>query len=273
MMISLALVLSGTMFATGAATPCEDLASLALPHTTITSAEFVAAGPYTSQGRQPQQTMLPDHCRVAAVLAPSSDSHIEMEIWLSAAGWNGKFLAVGNGGWAGSIVLSAVAAGLSEGYATASNDTGHQGANATFALGHPEKIVDFAYRAIHEMAVQSKSVIEAFYDQSPRLSYFQGCSTGGQQGMMEAQRYPADFDAIIVGAPVHNRIRLGASQMYKFMEIVEDQSRYVPGGKIEMIADRVMAMCDANDGIVDGLVSDPEMCRFDERCALKAHEV
>ena len=194
---SLALALSGMLFGVvsqqGA---CENLASLSLPHTTITVAEIVPAGPYPPAGGGPggEQSgpMLPEHCRVAAVLTPSSDSHIEMELWMPTGDrWNGKFLAVGNGGWAGSISFGAMAGGVAEGYATASNDTGHKGGSGAFALAHPEKLVDFAYRAMHEMTEQSKAIIERFYSQASRLSYYEGCSTGGRQGLMAVGRYPA----------------------------------------------------------------------------------
>ena len=187
-------------------TPCEALKALALPAATITATEFVVAGP--QQTGRGQSLQLPAHCRVSITLAPSSDSRIAMELWLPAESWNGNFLAVGNGGWAGNIERGAMAAGLSRGYAAASNDTGHTGGSASFALGHPEKVVDFGYRAMHEMAVQSKVVIQAYYKRAPRLSYYQGCSTGGRQGLMEAQRYPDDFDAIVAGAPVYNQIHL-----------------------------------------------------------------
>jgi feruloyl esterase len=134
--------------------PCEGLKSLTLPNTTITTAQSM---PPRTQGA----AQLPAHCRVAATLTPSNDSHIEMELWLPAENWNGKFLAVGNGGWAGNIETGGMAAGLARGYAAASNDTGHKGGSASFALGHPEKLVDFGYRAMHEMAVQSKAIIQA----------------------------------------------------------------------------------------------------------------
>jgi feruloyl esterase len=148
-----------------------------------------------------QAAPLPAHCRVAATLKPSSDSHIEMELWMPAENWNGKFLAVGNGGWAGSIQTSAIANGPRRRYATASNDTGHKGGSASFALGHPEKLIDFGYRSMHEMAVQSKALIHSFYKRGPHLSYYDGCSTGGRHGMMEAHRYPEDFGAIIAALP------------------------------------------------------------------------
>lgn len=246
--------------------PCEHLKSLSVPNTKITSVEFVAAGPYRAQGRGGQQQtgpQLPAHCRVAAVLTPSPDSHIEMELWLPAEGWNGKFLAVGNGGWAGSIGLAEMAVSLARGYATAGNDTGHKGGSGSFALGHPEKVVDFAYRSMHEMAVQSKAIISAFYKRGPQLSYYNGCSTGGRQGLMEAQRYPEDFDAMVVGAPVYNHIRLHASQMARQVEMLKDESRIIPQEKITLLANAVLGACDAKDGIQDGILNDPGSCKFD----------
>jgi feruloyl esterase len=249
-----------------ASAQCQDIGSLVLPNAMITSVESVPAGPYITQGRGGAQQVgpvLPAHCRVAATLTPASDSNIEMEIWLPTEGWNDKFLAVGNGGWAGSISLSAVANALSEGYAASSNDTGHKGGSGEFALGNTDALIDFGYRSMHEMAVQSKTIIQEFYDQAPSLSYYNGCSTGGRQGLMEAQRYPTDFDAMVVGAPVNNVNHLHVSQTQKFMEILGDESRYIPREKVEMIADAVMNSCDGNDGVVDGIVSNPEMCRFE----------
>ena len=118
-------------------------------------------------------------------------------------GWRSRWRWPEPGGWCGRS-FPAMASALQEGYATASNDTGHVGGNALFAIGHPEKLTDFAYRAVHEMTVQSKAVINALYKQAPRLSYWNGCSTGGRQGLMSAQKYPEDFEAIIAGAPANN---------------------------------------------------------------------
>src|SRR5262249_33913165 len=148
--------------------PCETLKSLSIPNTTIMASEYVSAGPQRN-ARGGQSLTLPNHCRVAAVLQPSSDSHIEMELWMPAENWNGKFLAVGNGGWAGNLETGAMAAGLARGYATASNDTGHKGGSGSFAVGHPEKMIDFGYRSMHEMAIRSKSIIQAYYNRSPQL--------------------------------------------------------------------------------------------------------
>jgi feruloyl esterase len=220
---------------------------------------FKAPGP---PQRNAAFAQLPAFCRVAATLTPSPDSQIQMEIWLPAENWNGKFLAVGNGGWAGTISVDAIAAGLRRGYAAASNDTGHADEGARFALNH-DKLVDFAYRAMHEMTVQSKAIVGAFYSRPPRLSYYQGCSTGGRQGMMEAQRYPDDFDAIIAGAPVYNMVHLNVSQTAVQVQMLKNPERLVPQSKVALLAKTAVAACDANDGVQDGIINDPRACKFD----------
>jgi feruloyl esterase len=207
--------------------------------------------------------MLPEHCRLQVVLTPSSDSHVEMEVWLPAEGWNGKFQAVGNGGWAGTISYAAMATALAEGYATASNDTGHKGGNAQFAIGHPEKLVDFAYRAVHEMTVQSKSIVASYYGKPARLSYWNGCSTGGRQGLMSAQKYPEDFDAILAGAPANYQTHLHTWDLSVSVPVVKDPASAVPPAKLEMVNRAVLAACDARDGVKDGLLNDPRKCGFD----------
>ncbi len=249
-MSGFAITLSAALSMAVQTGPCEGVE--APPGATVTSIERVAA-----------DGTLPEHCRVAAVLAPSDDSEIGMEVWLPTRDWNGKFLAVGNGGWAGTVSTGALAGGLGEGYAAASTDTGHTGPPGAFAVGHPEKVVDFAYRAMHETVVQSKAIIESFYDRPPRLSYFSGCSTGGWQGLAAAQRHPDDFDAIVAGAPVYDRPRLHASEMMKFVEIMTEPDRLVPRAKIEMIAEAVTNSCDGDDGVVDGLIDDPRTCGFE----------
>src|SRR5688572_21175998 len=243
---------------------CEALKSLSLPNVTITAAEFVSpAAGQTPAGRGAQGAPLPAHCRVAATLKPSPDSHIDMELWMPAENWNGKFLAMGNGGWAGSIQTGAIATGLRRGYATASNDTGHKGGSASFAVGHPEKLIDFGYRAMHEMAVQSKALIQAFYKRGPQLSYYQGCSTGGRQGMMAAQRFPEDFDAIVAGAPVYNMVHLNVSQVAVQVGMLKNASSLVPPAQRTLFANAVVAACDQRDGVKDGIISEPRACTFD----------
>ena len=259
-----------------AQTPCERLKSLSLPNTTITAAESVAAGPFRAPGQaEGTSVMLPAHCRVAAVLAPSSDSHIEMEVWLPAD-WNGKFEAVGNGGWAGvisimyraSAVERSLVAALREGYATASTDTGHKVAEvpgASFALGHPEKLIDFAYRAVHEMTAQSKAIVTAYYGRGPRQSYWNGCSTGGRQALMEAQRYSGDFDGILAGAPANYWAPLMTGMIVAAQAAHEGQPGNLPREKLSLLNTSVLQACDALDGIRDGLIEDPTRCRFDPK--------
>jgi len=258
------MLLAATVFAE---TPCQDLKKMSLPDTTITTAELVPAGPYKSPGNAPAlspppSVKLPSYCRVAAVLHPSADSHIEMELWLPKE-WNGKFQGVGNGGFAGSISYSAMAMALREGYATASNDTGHKGGNALFGIGHPEKIVDYAYRSVHEMTVKSKVLIRKFYGKQPDLSYWNGCSTGGRQGLMEAQRYPEDYDGIIAGAPANYHSHLHASDLAVAVPILKNPERNVPRAKLEMLNRAVLNACDDLDGVKDGILTDPHQCDFD----------
>src|SRR5688572_20907234 len=252
---------------------CEAMAKLALPNTSITSARWAEAEPIPAPAAPgaaaagaPQPGVapatLPAHCRVAIVMRPSSDSHIEAEVWLPTQ-WNGKFQAVGNGGWAGSISYPAMARALQEGYATASTDTGHKGASSAFAIGHPEKLIDFGYRAVHEMTVQSKAIVAAFYKRPARLSYWNGCSTGGRQGLMAAQRYPEDFDAILAGAPANNHTRMQLSRLAVSVPTARDAAAAVPRAKLAMTTRAVLDACDANDGVKDGFLSDPRGCTFD----------
>src|SRR6185369_11525035 len=206
---------------------------------------------------------LPEFCRVAATLTPSSDSDIKVEVWLPA-GWNRKFQAVGNGGWAGTISYSAMAEAIKLGYATASTDTGHSTSGGAFVLGHPEKLVDFGWRSEHEMTVKGKAIVQAFYGTAPRRSYWNGCSTGGRQGLQEAQKFPNDFDGIIAGAPA-NRTALG---MWVAAAVLKDPSAYIPPAKYGLIHKAALDACDAVDGVKDGLIEDPTVCKFDPKVLL-----
>jgi feruloyl esterase len=263
-----ALMLAAALADSNNAGACEALKSLTLPHTTITSAQPVPAGPFTpaaapgAGGPPAAPTILPAHCRVKATLEPSADSSIEIEVWLPQ-NWNGKFEAVGGGGWAGVISYPALSLALQEGYATASTDTGHKGGNALFAIGHPEKLTDFAYRAVHEMTVQAKAIVNAYYNRAPRLSYWNGCSTGGRQGLMEAQKYPDDFDAIIAGAPANYQTHLHAWDLSVSAPNLRDPAGALPNEKLQLANRAVLAACDARDGVTDGLLNDPRACTFD----------
>jgi feruloyl esterase len=208
--------------------------------------------------------VLPAHCRVAATLKPSADSVVDIEVWMpESARWNGKFQAVGNGGWAGTISFAAMATAVQEGYATASTDTGHKGGNAVFAIDHPEKLTDFAYRAVHEMVVTAKAVMTKYYNQGPRLSYWNGCSTGGRQGLMSAQKYPEDFDAILAGAPANYQTHLHAWDLSVSTPVLKDPAGAVSAAKLEMVNRAVINACDAKDGVTDGVLNEPTKCTFD----------
>lgn len=242
------------------AVECADLNQLSSDTVVITAAEDREAATL-EQRFGPDLTLVP-HCRIAATLKPRPASQIEMEVWLPPE-WNGKFLALGNGGWAGSISFSAMARGLAAGYAVASNDTGHQGGSGAFALESREKVIDFAWRAMHEMTVISKAIVETYYQRPPRLSYYQGCSTGGRQGMKEAQMYPADFDGIIVGAPVNNMLTMNATQVDTMVRFIEDRDLALAPEKVQLLHDAVLAACEINDGIEDGFLNDPLACNFE----------
>ena len=252
---------------------CEQLAQLALPNTKITSAQTVAAGafaPPTSMapwlaGDPSFYKRLPAFCRVTAVAKPSADSDIKIEVWMPASGWNGKFRGQGNGGFAGEIDYRTLGLAVAQGYASAATDTGHaaEGTDASWALGHPEKIVDFAYRAIHEMTVVGKATVKAFYGDGAQHSYFANCSNGGRQALMEAQRYPEDYDGILAGAPANYWTHLLASALYDAQTTTLDPASYIPTSKIPTIAKAVIAACDAKDGVTDGVLNDPRQCHFD----------
>jgi feruloyl esterase len=256
------------------AASCESLKSLALPDTTITRAEAVAAGQFTMpQGgvrpgqSAPDLSRLPAFCRVGATMRPSKDSEIKMEVWLPASGWNGKFQAVGNGGWNGNIVYPSLVRAVERGYASASTNTGHDGATGEFALGHPEKVIDFGYRAVHEMTVKAKAIIAAYYGDGPKLSYWNGCSSGGKQGLKEAQRFPADYDGIIAGAPANNWTNQ-MSQGIWIAQFTHKDGALIPPSKYELIHKAVLAACDALDGVKDGVIEDPRRCHFDPKVLL-----
>ncbi len=252
---------------------CEALAKLELPHATVTSADGVAAGAFAPPAGMPAWMMgdpsfyktLPAFCRVMVTDKPGADSDIKIEVWLPANGWNGKFRGQGNGGFAGMIDYRSLALAILQGYATAGTDTGHaaDGMDARWALRHPEKIVDYGHRAIHEMTVLGKTTTKAFYGDVPKRAYFAACSNGGRQALMEAQRYPEDYDGILAGAPANYWTHLLSSALWDAQATTIDPASYIPASKVPTIAKAVLAACDAADGVKDGIVDDPRMCHFD----------
>ncbi len=244
---------------------CAHLQSLVLPHITITAATIQPAGPLPSppaqSGPGPQA---PARCVVKAISRPTSDSNINIEVWLPTQNWNKRYQQIGNAGWAGSIQTEALADALQRGYAAASTDDGHQnGTDAAFVVGHPEKLIDFGYRALRETAITAKAVIAAFYGQQAAHSYFNGCSDGGREALMEAQRFPEDFDGILAGAPANNWSHLLTGHAWDMQALASTPASNIPPAKLPAIHQAVLAACDAKDGLRDGLISDPRACHFD----------
>jgi feruloyl esterase len=248
-----------------AAAACKDLASTPLPHTTISIAEVEPAGSLAVHGLSAKINNLPAFCRVAGSIHPSTDSDIQFEVWLpEEANWNAKYLGAGNGGFAGSINYQGIASALRRGYATASTDTGHStgasGIDASWANGHPEKLIDYGYRAIHETTLVAKALVKAYYTKALARSYFSSCSNGGRQALMEAQRYPEDFDGIISGAPANNFTHIAADFVWNAQALA---ASYIPASKLKAIEAATLAACDAADGVKDGVLDDPRKCKFD----------
>src|SRR5436190_10399074 len=248
--------------ASAATKTCESLAQLGLTNARITLAQPVTTGELTLPGRPTSIKGLPAFCRVAATLTPSTDSDIKVEVWFPLNGWNGKYRGQGNGGFAGSISFDAMVGAIKLGYATAGTDTGHTGNDAKWALGHPEKVIDFGWRAIHEMTLTAKAIIQNFYGEPPRQSYFSSCSDGGREALMEAQRFPADYDGIIAGAPANHWTRLLMAAML-MQAVTLNGDSFIPASKLPAITAAVMAACDEQDGVKDGLLNDPRQCQFD----------
>jgi hypothetical protein len=245
--------------ATAAAPACEQLASLNLTRASVTLSRAYPAGEFTA-GRTFQ---VPAFCRVAVTATPTADSAIKVEVWLPEA-WNGKLLGTDNGGFSGAINYAGLAGAINKGYAAVSTDTGHSGDQMDFGIGHPEKIVDWAHRAVHEMTTIAKAVVERARGRAPLRSYFTGCSTGGQQGLSEAQRYPADYDGIVAGDPGNNRIPLIYGFLWSWLATHDASGRAtLPAAKLPALAKAAVAACDRNDGLEDGLIGDPRACRFD----------
>lgn len=250
---------------------CEALKGAPLGGT-VTDVRVIAAGSFTPptpvRGGGPAANpyaAVPAFCRVTASLTPSSDSDIRVEVWLPMGGWNGKLQVVGNGGFAGAIGYPALAEAVRGGYVAASTDTGHTGGDPAFMQGHPERLTDFAHRSIHELTVAAKALSGRFYGNGPRLSYFNGCSTGGRQALTAAQRYPADFDGIIAGAPANNTVRMTTMQLYSGLAVQADPASAISQSKRTALHDAVINACDAQDGVKDGVLENPMACQVDPR--------
>src|SRR2546430_2579845 len=238
---------------------CESLKNLNLPDTTISSAATVPAG--TAQA--PAPAMDTTACRVTGSIKPTTDSDIRFEVWMPSTGWNRKFLSAGEGGYAGAINYNGIRDALRRGYAGGSTDTGHVGGTADFAPGHPEKVTDFGWRGKHLQAERSKDIIRAFYRQSITHSYFSSCSNGGRQALMEIQRFPDDYDGVLVGAPANDWSHLFAGFVWNEQALWNTPGAYLKTSKLAAIQSATLATCDALDGVSDGVVEDPRRCTFD----------
>lgn len=254
------------------ASACDRISQLAPPHTRVVSAATVPAGTFagppavvTGLTLDAFYKGLPSFCRVVARSQPTSDSDIGIEVWLPMSGWNGKLRGVGNGGFGGQIDYQHLGMAVTFGYAAAATDTGHTGSpiDASWALGHPEKVIDFGHRAIHEMTVVAKAVTRALYGTPPKRAYFTGCSDGGREALMAAQRYPEDFDGILAGAPANDWTRLLTMAIVDSQALLSDDASFIGPGKIPAIASAVVSACDQQDGVRDGIVANPVRCRFD----------
>jgi hypothetical protein len=291
--VSVALLVSVAFYGSPAtaAASCESLGSVSLPNTTITLAQSYAAG----QTVAPGVTAPAGLCRVAATVKPSSDSNIHFELWIPTDGsWNRKYEQLGNGGFGGAIQHAGIADAVSRGYAAAATDDGTSGSSdqtvvsilqrlgwhhvddpakvAVTMIGHPEVQKDFGYRAIKVTTDDSKAIIQKLMGENPVYSYFHGCSDGGREALMEAQRYPDDFDGIIVGSPANDWVGLlGTSFLWDTQALLagpktkDVSDAYIPPSKLILLSNRVLAQCVGKDGGVstDAFLSDPRQCQFD----------
>ena len=235
---------------------CSALSTLSLPGASVTSADVVAAT---------VQPPVAAYCRVKGVATPTADSKISFEVWMPVDGWNGEFLQLGNGGLAGSINYPPMMQQVARHYAVAATDDGHTGAgtDGSWAVGHPEKVIDFGYRAVHETSVEAKAVVTAFYGHAAKYAYFNGCSEGGREALMEAQRFPEDFNGILVGSPAGNWSGLMEGFAWNAQALLSDPASYIPEKKRPIIEAAALKACGTQRGVTDPFIDDPLSCHFD----------
>jgi len=250
---------------------CARLKSLKLSATTITQASVVAAGTFTLHappfpGAVASNFQLPAHCRVTGIIKPTADSEIHFEVWMPTSGWDERYRQVGNGGLAGNIPYAALVSALQRGAATAGTDDGHvstQEFDGSWAIGHPEKLIDYGHRAVHRTALAAERIIAAYYGQPARHTYFTGCSNGGREGLMEAERYPQDFEGYLVAEPDIDFSNNKVSHLYVWQVLhalgVQGQLTQT---QLRALSAKVLKRCDAVDGIRDGQLRDPRQCPF-----------
>lgn len=252
------------------AADCTSLKSLKAENTTITLAESVTSGTLAISDSHPAFTGLPPFCRITGVLRPTSDSAIRFEIWLPAQNWNGRLLGAGNGGFAGSIGYDELASYLKRNFAVAGSDAGHQGnaTDATWAYGHPEKVKDFGWRAVHLTRLIAGEIISTYYGKHENKAYFDSCSDGGREALMEAQRFPSDYDGILAGAPANAWSAMLGVGVKAVQTRQSDPRAYFSDLKLAAIQKASLAACDTLDSVKDGIVNDPSKCQFDPEVLL-----
>ena len=204
---------------------------------------------------------LPAYCKILGSAHPDTAIPISGSKSRSRRSWNGRYLQVGNGGFAGVIPERGILLGLAQGYAVAGTDDGHQSTintDASWALGHPEKQIDFGYRALKETTDAAKAIIQAYKGSAPRYSYFQGCSDGGREALMEAQRFPKDFDGIVAGDPANNWTHLLAGAAWGYQALTATPGSSLTMAKLKLVEAEAVKQC----GDQDGVIEDPLSCRF-----------
>lgn len=251
------------------ASDCAALKNFNAKDTAITAAETVTSGSLSVENDGPPMQGLPAFCRVSGIMRPTSDSKIRFEVWLPEQGWNGRLLGAGNGGFAGAISYGQLANYLKRGYAASGSDAGHQaeGTDATWAFDHPEKVKDFGWRAVHLMTERAKQIVAGYYGQPQQKAYFDSCSDGGREALMEAERFPGDYDGILAGAPAYAWSTLLASGVAA-MQTLGDPRAYISDWKLKAIQKAALDACDTLDGVKDGIIGDPAKCHFDPQMLL-----
>ena len=251
----------------------QKISGLNIPGLTITDIKFIDTGSYKPAVSENTFTGLPPFCLVAATIKPAPESNIRIELWMPQHNWNNRFLGTGNGGGAGNIAYGSLADGLRKGYATANTDMGTS-PYADAAINHPERWIDFGYRATHLMTVVSKEIIKVFYNQAQHDAYFMGCSTGGQQALMEAQRYPRDYNGIIAGAPANNRTHLHTEFLYNHKLTNQNGTEMFSQEDISYITRTIIAAYAEKDGGApeDNFLTDPRKFKFDPEALFKCKD-
>ena len=242
---------------------CAALSSLELGHVDVVAANEIGRGEFVAPDESRHE--VPGFCRVQGEARPTRDSQIRFELWMPANGWNGRYYQLGNGGFGGTIPYASMAGELRRGNAVAATDTGHAGDafDASWALGHPEKIIDYGWRSLKETSDAARALVRAYYGADADRRYFVGCSNGGRQALLLAQRFPADWDGILAGAPALNWTRQLATFAWTQQALRSDPESWIDPATLAMVQRLAIASCTPAARVIDGVPTDPRHCRFD----------